>query len=197
MTRDEADGDAAAEAAIARLFGGRTAAIVPDAIGPAAAAELRDRLERTGYTRYALLDRGSYDVLADPREPAVFAPLIEIAARATGRSLAVAEARALRLRAGDYLLAHHDRILDDHPVELILDISPASVPGAEVHYRRRGQVYFRVPCAPGSLAIVERGPTVACNHTYVSKRDPAASVVRLVVLLRDAATSRENRAPAG
>lgn len=196
MTRSEADGEAESEA-IARLFGGRTAAIIPDAIGPAAAAALRDRLERAGYTRYALLDRGGYDVIADLREPAVFAPLIEIAARVTGRSLAIAEARALRLGPGDYLLAHHDRILDGHPVELMLDVSPAGVPGAEVHYRRRGQVYFRVPCAPGSLAIVERGPTVACNHTYVSKRYPVASVVRLVLLLRDAATSRENRDSTG
>ena len=61
----------------------------------------------------------------------------------------------------------------------------AAVPGAEVHYRRRGQVFFRAPCAPGSLAIVERGPTVSCNHTYVSKRHADASVVRLVLLLRD------------
>jgi len=168
-----------------QLFGGRTAAVVPDVIGPSLAAEARAQLERAGYTRYALLDRGSYDVVAEPRAPELFGALIAIAARTTGRALALAEVRALRLRPGDYLLAHHDRLHDDHPVELVLDLSPASVPGAEVHYRRRGQVYFRVPCAPGSLAIVERGPTVTCNHTYVSKRNPAASVVRLVMLLRD------------
>ena len=63
---------------------------------------------------------------------------------------------------------------------------PPQCPGAEIHYRRRGQVYFRVPCVPNALAIVERGPTVTCNHTYVSKLHPDASVVRLVVLLRDA-----------
>lgn len=168
-----------------QLFGGRTAVVVPDVVGPSLAAQARERLDRAGYTRYTLLDRGSYDVLADPEEPELFGALIEIAARTTGRSLALAEVRALRLRPGDYLLAHHDRIHDDHPVELVLDLSPASVPGAEVHYRRRGQVYFRIPCVPGSLAIVERGPTVACNHTYVSKRNAAASIVRLVMLLRD------------
>jgi len=171
---------------IEQLFGARTAVVVPDVVAPALAAEVRERLERAGYTRYALLDRGSYDVLVEPEEPALFATLIELAARTTGRSLAIAEARALRLSPGDYLLAHHDRIHGDHPVELVLDLSPAAVPGAEVHYRRRGQVYFRVPCAPGSLGIVERGPTVACNHTYVSKRNPGAIVVRLVLLLRDA-----------
>ena len=168
-----------------QLFGGRAAVVVPDVVGPSLAAQARQRLECAGYTRYALLDRGSYDVLADPQEPALFGALIEIAARTTGRSLALAEARALRLQPGDYLLAHHDRIHDEHPVELVLDLSPASVPGAEVHYRRRGQVYFRVPCVPGSLAVIERGPTVCCNHTYVSRRNAAASVVRLVMLLRD------------
>ena len=94
------------------------------------------------------------------------------------------EARLLRLLPGDYLLAHHDRILEGNPVEVTADLSPASVPGAEVHYRRRGQVYFRFPCVPGSVAVVERGPTVTCNHTYVSKLHAGASVVRLVVLLR-------------
>ena len=169
-----------------QLFGARTAAILPEVVGPSLAARARERLQRAGYTRYALLDRGSYDVLADPEDPELLGPLIEIAARTTGRALALAEARALRLGPGDYLLAHHDRLHDDHPVELVLDLSPAAVPGAEVHYRRRGQVYFRVPCAPGSLAIVERGPTVSCNHTYVSKRHAGASVVRLMMLLRDA-----------
>jgi hypothetical protein len=168
-----------------QLFGGRTAVVVPDVIDRRLAAEVRERLERAGYTRFALLDRGSYDVLAGPQEPALFAALLTIAAQTTGRSLVVAEARALRLGPGDYLLAHHDRIHDDHPVELALDLSPASVAGAEVHYRRRGQVFFRVPCIPGALAIVERGPTVTCNHTYVSKRSASASIVRLMMLLRD------------
>jgi hypothetical protein len=102
----------------------------------------------------------------------------------TGRSLVVAHARALRLGCGDYVLVRHDRVYDERPVELILDLSPAPVPGAEVHYRHRGQVFYTVPSAPGALAVVERGPTVACNHTYVSKRRAGASVVRLMVLLR-------------
>ena len=92
-----------------------------------------------------------------------------------------------RMRPGDYLLGHHDRVHDDHPLELILDLSPVAVPGAEVHYRRRGQLFFRAPSAPRSLALVERGPTVTRHHTYVSQRHAAASVLRLVVLLRDRA----------
>lgn len=166
------------------LFVSRIATVVPEAVGPTLAAELRARFERTGYTRYALLDRGRYDVLANPDEPALFAALTGIATQVTGRSLALAEARVLRLGAGDYLLAHHDRLHDDHPVELMLDLSPASVPGAEVHYRQRGTAFFRLESRPGAVSVVERGPAVTCNHTYVSKRHAGASVVRLVALLR-------------
>jgi hypothetical protein len=158
------------------LFGARTAVLEDFAVPDGVCARL-------AFQRYALLDRGSYD-FATPDEPALIAALTARAERTTGRRLAVAEARALRLQPGDYVLAHHDRLHAGHPVELVLDLSAAPVPGAEVHYRRRGQVYFRVPAAPGTLAIVERGPTVTCNHTYVSKRH-ATAVVRLIALLRD------------
>ncbi len=168
---------------IEQLFGSRLATIVPDAIDPARATRVRDQL---AFHRYALLDRGSYDIAAVD-EP--FADLVALAEQRSGRTLQVAEARALRLGPGDYLLAHHDRIHEDHPIEVVADLSPAAVPGAEVHYRRRGQVYFRVPCAPGSVALVERGPTVTCNHTYVSKRHAGACVVRVVLLLRDRVSS--------
>jgi hypothetical protein len=167
------------------LFAGRAATVVPDTVGPTLAGELRARLEG-GYARYRLVDRGSYEVREQVDEPALFAALIGIARQVTGRTLAVSEARAIRLHAGDYVLAHHDRIHDGVPVELVLDLSPASVPGAELHYRQRGKVYFRLPSRPGSLSVVERGPTVTCNHTYVSKRHTGASVVRMIVLLRDA-----------
>jgi hypothetical protein len=168
------------------LFASRIAAVVPEAVGPTLAAEVRARLERAGYARYALVDRGSYDVLTGPDEPALLATLAGLAAQLTGRALVVAEARAIRLGAGDYLLAHHDRVHDDHPVELMLDLSPASVPGAEVRYRRGGQVFFQLASRPGAASVVERGPAVTCHHTYVSKRHAGASVVRLIVLLRDA-----------
>ncbi len=160
------------------LFG--AALIEPDAIDALQLASLRDRC--TGFARYALYDRGSYDVMHEPEVPAA---VVRAAERATGRTLAVAESRVVRLVPGDYILAHHDRLHDDNPVEVTLDLSPAPVADAEVHYRRRGQVFFRVPCAPGSLAIVERGVTVTCNHTYVSKLHGDAVVMRLIALLRD------------
>ncbi len=167
---------------IEALFGSRTAEILEAAVTPVLAAEVRARCERAGYTRYGLLDRGSYEVLAEPAEPGLLAALAKLAGERIGRTLELAGARVLRLQPGDYLLAHHDRIHDGLPIELVLDLSPAIVPGAEVHYRRRGQVFFRVPSAPCSLAIVERGPTVTCNHTYVSKLHVGTSVVRLIAL---------------
>lgn len=127
-----------------------------------------------GWQRFALLDRGSYEYAdVDPARLATFASY--------GR---ITSARAYRLSPGDYILAHHDEQHDDLPLELVYDLSPAPVP-AEVHYRRRGSVFFRVPCVPRSLAIVERGRAVTRNHTYVSKRQTGV-VTRLVMIVRDA-----------
>ena len=158
------------------------AEIVDRVIAPARLAELRSGL---AFTRYALLDRGSYE-LAPLGADRV---LDDMLARTShlGIPLVVAEARVVRLRAGDYLLARHD---DVHAAivtrndarrrfELVLDLSPAPA-AAELHYRKRGQVFFRVPCVPGTLAIVERTQVVTCNHTYVSKLAPA-EIVRLIV----------------
>ena len=161
------------------------AVVVPGAVGPALAAAVRAQAERAGYTRFSLLDRASYQQAAALDEPALVEALTGVAAEMTGRSLVPASARVLRFGPGDYSLVRHDRVHDDRPVELVLDLSPDAVPGAEVHYRHRGQVFFTFACTPGALAIVERGPTVMCNHTYVSKRHVTAAVVRLVLLLRE------------
>lgn len=165
------------------LLTARIARLVPDAIGAARATELRDRFAAAGYTRYALVDRGSYDELRDPSDLELFAALITIASEVTELSLSLVTARAVRLGPGDYLLAHHDTVRDAGHVELILDLSHAAVPGAAVHYRRDGNVTFVVPSEPCTLSIVGRDPSVTCNHTYVSKLHVDASVVRLVVLV--------------
>jgi hypothetical protein len=161
-----------------QLFG--VGVVIPDAIDRGMLASARARL--ADFSRYALLDRGSYEV--SHVDVGLSDAIRTIAQRTTNRELAIAEMRVLRLGPGDYLLAHHDRLHDDNPVEVMLDLSAASVPDAEVHYRRRGQVFLHVPCVPGSVAVVERGPTVTCNHTYISKLHPNAAVVRLVALLR-------------
>jgi hypothetical protein len=168
------------------LFTHRITTTVPDAVGPTLAAEVRARLDHAGYTRFALLDRGSYELRDAPDEPALVAALADLARQVTGRALTVTDARALRLGPGDYLLAHHDRSHAEPLVELILDLSPAAVPGAEVHYRRGGKVVYQLASRPGALSVVERGPDTTCHHSYVSKRHLAAHVVRLVVRLRDA-----------
>jgi hypothetical protein len=151
--------------AIESMFG--AAVVLPDAIARESLRQAREQL--AGWRRYALLDRGSYDVIENPGVLA--REIVELAERATSRSgLAIRESRVLRLVAGDYLL------------EVMIDLSPAPV-DAEVHYRRRGQTFLRVPSVPGTASVVERGPAITCNHTYVSKRDPDACVIRVVALL--------------
>lgn len=160
------------------------AVVIPHAVGEALARDVRSRIARAPTTRYGLLDRASYSFVDRTNETEVFEALVGIACEVTGRSLVLAESRALVLDPGDYVLLRHDRVHDDNPVELVLDLSASPVPGAEVHYRHRGQVFFTFASTPGALAIVERGPSVMCNHTYVSKRLHGACVVRMVMLLR-------------
>jgi hypothetical protein len=166
------------------LFGARAAVIVPSVIAPAEAARLRERLAARGWARYALVDRGSYAWQVDVDEPVLAATLARVAAETVGGVHDVVDVRALRLVAGDYLLAHHDRTHDDRRVELVLDVSGAATAGAEVHYRRHGQLFHRVPSHPGALSVVERDAAVTCHHTYISKRHTTAEVTRLVVRLR-------------
>jgi len=131
------------------------------------------------FERYALLDRGSYEY-ARVDAPAAIAAL---ATELTGRDLAVMSARVIRLSPGDYILAHHDHVHDDHLVEVMLDLSPLAVPGAEVRYERGGRMFFVFPSTPGAASVVEREPGTRCHHTYVSRRQPAR-VTRMVVLLK-------------
>jgi hypothetical protein len=166
------------------LFGARAAVIVPGVIAPADAEGVRERLSRRSWQRYALVDRGTYAWQEGVDEPALVATLARVAADTVGGTFEVESVRALRLVAGDYLLAHHDRAHDDRRVELVLDVSGAATAGAEVHYRRHGQLFHRVPSQPGVLSVVERDAAVTCHHTYLRKRNTTAEVTRLVVRLR-------------
>jgi hypothetical protein len=170
---------------LAEVMTARAAWVVPDVIDAEAAARLRAGFDAAGYQRYRLIDRGSYDYLEAVDAPAILDTLAALAARVSDRSLVVVGARVLRLHAGDYLLAHHDRIDSAPRVEVVLDASAVAIPGAEVHYRNRGAVFHRWSSQPGAAGIVERGPALACNHTYVSRRWPDAAIVRLVVSLAD------------
>jgi hypothetical protein len=148
------------------------------------AADARARLDRGGWTRWRLLDRGSYDFVDAPDLDDVLSAITRVAREVSGRDLSLDHARAVRLLPGDYVFVRHDRVYDDRPVEVVVDLSRAPVVGAEVHYRHRGQVFFVFPSRPGAAAVVERGPTVMRNSTYVSKRWRDAEVVRLFALLR-------------
>ena len=152
----------------------RFTAIVPDVDGP---------IPAVAFQRYTLVDRGSY-AFAD--DVPVLPSLVALASELTDRTLRVTSSRLLRLEPGDYLLAHHDPMHDDHQVEVIVDLSPSPTPGAEVRYRRgRGAVFFVVPSLPGSASIVERDPTTQAYHTYISKLHTGAMVLRHVVRLVD------------
>ena len=161
------------------------ALVVPAAVGSALASEVRSRLERTGSTRYGLLDRASYDERKQLDEPELLGALTALVKDITARELVLRESRVLRLNPGDYVLVRHDRVHEDRPIEVVLDLSETAVTGAEVHYRHRGQVFFTFESTPGACSLVERAPTVMCNHTYVSKRS-AGAVVRLVALFGNA-----------
>ena len=78
-----------------------------------------------------------------------------------------------------------DHLLQLGRVDVVLDLSPAHVAGAEVRYQRRGATFLRFPSEPGAAAIVERDPTTRCHHTYVSKILTDAIVVRIVVQLAE------------
>lgn len=136
----------------------RSAVIVANAVGARSF---------TGYQRYRLFDRGSYEVIENPDAPDVTALAVALIANQTGERRTCLESRVVKLSPGDYVLAHHDRIYE-RGLEVVLDFSPAPAP-QELHYRQHGQVFFRVPCEPGSAAMIPRNPTVTANHTYLSK----------------------------
>lgn len=166
------------------LVGARTALLLADAVTPAVAATARQAFADAGWQRYRFIDRGSYEFVDAPPVAGLLTAMVALASQQTGRALQLQAARALRLVAGDYTLAHHDTFHEAMPIELTLDLSTQPVADAGVHYRRRGHVFFVMPSQPGAVALVERGPAVTCSHAYVSKRWLAADVQRLVLLLR-------------
>jgi len=162
---------------------------LPAALAPEAVLALRAELAHAARARETRIDRASHELvaLASPElEAAIEARAVEV----TGRRVRVASCRVLRFGPGDYALTRADHVAEvaegePPPVEVIVDLSASPVPGAEVHYRHRGRVFFVVPTAPGGISLVERGPTVLANHTYVSRLHEAAEVVRVVALLRE------------
>lgn len=158
--------------------------LIEDAVDVAHRDDARVRLGRAGWKRWSLYDRGSYEWIDAPDVGALSETLVALARRASGRAVVLQDMRAVRMLPGDYVFVRHDRVHDDEPLEVVVDLSIAPVPGAEVHYRHRGQVFFVFPSRPGAVGLVQRGPTVMRNSTYVSRRWTNAEVVRIFALLR-------------
>jgi hypothetical protein len=132
----------------------------------------------TGFARYRLYDRGSYEWLEVPADDR----LGQIVETFCGERKRCVASRVLRLVPGDYVLARHDPVRERGTIEVVVDLSPAAVEGAEVQYRQHGQVFFRMPCEPGTAAVVPCGPTVTSNHSYVSKLRTGGEVVRWIAV---------------
>jgi hypothetical protein len=171
-----------------RILGERTASVVEELISASDAAAVRSELQRNEYQTYRLLDRGCFDYQDLDTNGSCGPICTKLAAYVSSnsnRQLRIVTARAIRLRAGHYTLANLDAYHDDLPLQLTVDCSEHAVTNAHLFYRRRGGVFFFLPSQPRSAAIVERGPSVNCHHSYISKRFPNAEIIRLVLLLRD------------
>jgi hypothetical protein len=166
-----------------RIIGDRIAELCTDVFDATIATRLRFAFETNGYQRYRLLDRGRYQFI-ETSFLQEMSPMIALASTVTKRSVTCVSTRVIRLKAGDFLLAHHDQFDQDLPIELTVDISQHAVPDADIVYRRRGQAFFSLPARPLCAAVVERGPAVNCHHSYISKRNLDAEIVRIVMKLR-------------
>ena len=161
------------------------AVVIPNVISPAAAEPLRDAVLSAPFTRFDLAPRGRYAFLDAAPNPALEGALLAIAEPIVERRLEVASSRWSRLVHGDYALLRDDRA-DKPSVELTLDISERASGGAEICYCHRGRLVFAAPQIPGSLTIVERGPSIRRYERYLSRHVGDAEIVRLRLVLHDA-----------
>jgi hypothetical protein len=165
------------------------AVVIPSAITVEIASLLRERLLEEGLYPYFLPHRGRYAVNDSFTEPDLWEQLQALASAVSGQRLSVFDARWSLLRRGDYALTRDDTAPLDRHVELTLDLSAAPVGeggsfGGEVCYAHRGQLFFAAPQAPGSLTLVERGPTIRRYERYLTHRAGDAEVIRLRLSLR-------------
>lgn len=161
------------------------AVLLPDAIPAPARAAIRSRLAGAGLQPFDLAHQGHYAFNDTWTEPALFEGLAAIAEHIAGASLEITSARWIQMVRGDYALIRDDDAPPDRSLELTLDLSAApALGGGEVCYRHRGQLVFAVSPAPGSLALIERGPTIERYTRYLTHRAMEAVVVRLRLALR-------------
>lgn len=160
------------------------AVIVPGAVTAALAGGLREELRSAGFTPWFVADRGRYAVNDGVEVPELFDSLRALAAHLAGEALEISGSRFLLLRRGDYALRKDDQVPEERSLELTLDLSERPTGAAEVIYTHRGEPFFVVPQAPGSVALVERAPTVRRYDRYLGHRVGEAEVIRLRLALR-------------
>jgi hypothetical protein len=161
------------------------AVLLPDAISAPARAAIRSHLAEAGLQPFDLAHQGRYAFNDTWAEPTLFEGLTAIAEHIAGASLEITRACWIQMVRGDYALIRDDKTPPDRSLELTLDLSAApALDGGEVCYRHRGQLFFAVKPAPGTLALIERGPTIERYTRYLTHRSSEAVVVRLRLALR-------------
>lgn len=134
------------------------AVVVERALPAATVTEIRARLDAQPFVSFFLADRGRYELLEEIEEPALLAGLRDLADYVTGERLAIADARCLRLRRGDYALRRDDDRTrpPEGRYELVCDLSAGSSGEAQVVYARGGRTFFVAPQLSGSVSLVGR-----------------------------------------
>jgi hypothetical protein len=154
---------------------------VPDAVSEALAARLREGVAQAPCQRFELVHRGRYERCDEP-DAALLTSLAAAASFVAGAAHAPVRGTWLRMRRGDYALASDD-VPPHADLELVLDVSERAAGEGQVLYTHRGQTFFAMTQAPGTLALVARGPTVRRHVRYLSHRAGDAVLLRLVLEL--------------
>jgi hypothetical protein len=161
------------------------AVVIPAAITDEAAEQVRARLAEQGLRPFYLAHRGRYAHSDTFVDPSLEGRLLALAEHVTEARLERTKARVSRLIQGDYALTRDDDAPEGRSLELTLDLSLAgALGGGEVCYTHRGQLVFVVPQEPGSLSLVERGPTVRRYERYLGHRAGDREIVRLRIGFR-------------
>jgi hypothetical protein len=158
-------------------------ALLPDALEPAAAAELRARVD-AGLEPFYLADRGRYQINRTIADAPLYQRLRQIAARVVEAPLTVGAAHWLRFGHGDYSLLGSDRGAGERrrQLELTCDFSSASTDQAQIVYLDGAQSLV-VPQWAGSLVLVDKPPTMRRYERYLTHAVGTQAVYRLRLLL--------------
>ncbi len=175
--------DEAVLAGLRAAFAGPRLLQIPNALDERAAAAVRAGV-KPRLQPFALLDRGRYQhARADEAELIDF--LRAMGEGLLGASLAVADARWLRLTAGCYSLLRDSRGPTEDSLELTLDASAGEHASASLIYARPdGPVLFQHQ--PRSLIAFDRRPGAFRYDQYLPLAEGPADVWRLRVALKPA-----------